>query len=185
MMREEYDNCVRHWLKVCYTYAAVNSDDRHTKNGAVILPQLAKDGAVILPNLDWSVEPIGYGANRFPDGVAVTKERLAPDVKGLYMLHAEETAILDMAYRGTAQEGPLTMVACWAPCDRCARQIIDVGITELIVHKAMHDRTPDRWRKVIEDAIEMLGEAGVSYRQWDGEVGGGIVNLFDGIVWRP
>lgn len=154
------------FLRAAYKYAEAYSHDRSTQNGAVIV---SPDGTVL-----------ACGANRFPDGVAKTAERLERPAKYSFIEHAERYAIL----RCGVTIGGAIMYCPWAPCTDCARAIILAGISELVGHQEIHDKTPERWRESIATANQMLDEAGVKRRMIAGTIGGVRV-LFDGQWWEP
>jgi hypothetical protein len=66
----------------------------------------------------------------------------------------------------------------------CARLIIGAGITKLIVHKEMHDRTYEKYRDGIAEAVRRLGQAGVVYEMWSGKVGD-CKGLMNHETWEP
>lgn len=159
----------RFYLEQAYRAAMLNSDDPNTKNGAVIV---ARGG------------PVCSGTNRFPRGIVVNQERLQRPQKYDYILHAEEAAIMTAAFNGVSCENGV-MVCPWAACDRCARQIIEAGIVEVVSHKQVHDRTPDRWKEPIAKADAMFKEAGVLHWLFDGKVASGFVHLLNDEEWEP
>jgi len=97
--------------------------------------------------------------------------------------HAERNAIYLAARNGQFTRGAI-MYAPWAPCDNCARAIIQAGIQELVGHQQIMDKTPDRWKESIDLAQGMLNEAGVKYRLIDEFLDAPEV-LFDGKLWKP
>jgi dCMP deaminase len=113
------------------------------------------------------------GFNGMPRGVADTKERLTnKELKRELMIHAEVNAILNAARIGTSLKG-CTMYLCatddgdeiWGgcPCHRCALDVIQVGITEIV---ALPFKTgPSRWKDSIELSRKLLAECGVKYRE--------------------
>lgn len=156
-------------LRLAYQYASENSLDTSTHNGSVL------------------VTPIGQrvlGTNRLPPGVRPNDRRLnqRPD-KYAYMEHAERWAIYEAARQGISTDGA-TLYVPWYACADCARAIIVAGIKRVIGHKAMFDKTPERWRESIAIGDEMLDEAGVIRDIYDGPIGGVRV-LFNGEYWEP
>lgn len=156
----------RFWMRLAYGAAAKDSDDPSTQNGAIIVPR-------------WGGTPV-VGANRFPPNVSKWSERLERPLKYQYIEHAERFAILNAR---VPVEGGI-MYAPWSSCAECARAIILSGISELVGHQEIHDKTPERWRESIEVANQMLDEAGVKRRMVSGKIGGVRV-LFDGQYWEP
>ena len=142
----------QHFLREAYRYASVHSTDPSVQNGTVI---------VLGQNI------LTYGANHFPYKVAESAERWERPLKYSYVEHAERNAIYAAARKGTSISGAV-MYSPWSACTDCARGIIQAGIAELVAHKPIMDKTPERWRASIDLAISMLTEAGVRYRMVDG-----------------
>jgi len=74
--------------------------------------------------------------------------------------HAEENAITQAAYHGTSLKGA-ALYSTMSPCLTCAKMIINSGIEEVVYNQ----RYP-----LGETSLNLLGEAGVTVRQF--EVGG-------------
>jgi len=146
----------KYFLREAFRYAAQLSNDPSTQNGAV----LVRDGAIV-----------GWGANHFPDGVAVTDERWERPGKYLYVEHAERNAIYHAAKHGTKTNG-LTMYVAWFACADCARAIIQSGIAEVVGAARLCSDDSTKWTDSIRVAETMLREAGVKVRYIDGLVGG-------------
>jgi len=141
---------------------------------ALLTASMSKDpstkvGAVLV-GPDREVRSDGF--NGFPRGIADTPERLADRDRRLSLIvHAELNAILGAARAGTATKGCSMYLVCqsingmiWgAPCQRCAVEIIQAGVSE-VVGLPMR-LVPDRWQESMADAINLLVEAGVRYRE--------------------
>jgi deoxycytidylate deaminase len=129
-----------------------------------------------------------FGANRFPKGVKVTPELLADRDKKLFrMQHAERSAICKAALNGYCTLNA-TLYAPWFACNECALDIIDAGIKLVVGHQTIMKMTPERWRASIEEADEMLDEAGVGRIYLEGDLFGGDPTysvLFNGELWIP
>lgn len=162
-------NRQRDLLKEAYA-EALNSPDPSTQNGAILWDPIP--GAVVAAE-----------HNRFPDGVEYTAERWKRPGKYAFIEHAERGVIYKAARLGIITEG-LTLVTPWAACADCCRSIIQAGISTLITHKQAFERSPVAWLESIEPGLEMLAEAGVKVRWFDGEVGAAPL-LHSGQVWRP
>ncbi len=161
----------RIFLRNAYTYAQNNSDDSVTKVGAIIVSS----------SLD---EIIACGANHFPSCLNPTKEQISDrDWKYEHLIHAELSAILSAAKKGKCTKSAV-MYLPWIPCTPCAKAIIDAGIKQLIGHKDMIMKTPERWWKSTDYALELLEKCGVKKFMYDGKIGG-VESLFDGKVWHP
>lgn len=172
MTKEEID---RSHLRYAYQIAAEQSTDPSTQNGAVLVtfnhcpsPQ----GLVLIS-----------AANHFPRGVEETHIRWDRPLKYSYVEHAERNVIFAAARCGIITEG-LTMYVPWFACADCARAIIQAGISEVVGHKAIFDKTMERWKDTIAVAHGMLTEAGVRFRMLEGELGARSVR-FDGALWNP
>jgi dCMP deaminase len=146
----------RHFLALAYEYAKQNSPDPRTQNGAVI----------VAPQTN---EIIGYGANRFPNGVTNSPERLSPEHKRDYLEHAERDAIFSALRQGNNTVGA-TMYVPWFACSDCAKAIIGAGIRCVVGHQAPCTAT-STWNPSIAIGLVLLREARVNYRYYDGAIG--------------
>lgn len=160
----DMDETSRLYLHRAYEMAKKASDDPRTHNGAVVV---ARDF-------------VCSGANGLPYGVKPLPERLEPNNKKYWFIHAEMDAIL----RAGTQTRGATLYSPWCACCDCAKAIIASRILRVVAHKEMHDRTPEFWRESIEIGVQMLEEAGIEYVRVTGKVGG-ITNLMRGEVWEP
>jgi len=157
----------RETFRSCYRYAATCSADDRTQNGSMLVK---------------NTDILAMGANRYPSQM-LRKDELRDD-KYANIIHAEEDAIWKAARTTMIPLNGSLLWCVWAPCMRCARAIVSAGITRLTVHKQMHDRTPERWRGEIEQAVAYIENAGVEYIRVNGKVGD-CTNLFDGKIWKP
>jgi dCMP deaminase len=99
---------------------------------------------------------ISTGYNGIPRGVEDRAERLERPTKYLWIAHSEEAAIANAARHGSQTEGA-SLFCTHAPCSRCARQIINAGISRVIYGAG----TTSMPREEFEAAAIMFGEAGV------------------------
>ena len=159
----------KEYLRQAYKFAAENSTDRNTQNGAILV--------------DGSGTVVAWGANHFPRGVVETPDRLVRPTKYMYVVHAELSAILDASRRGVKTKG-LVMYAPWSACNECAKAIIDSGIAKVVGHKKIMEASYDQWPDSIRIAMEMFKEAGVLYELYDGDIGE-IEVLFNGKPFQP
>lgn len=153
-MSDRWDN---HFLRLCVEFASM-SKDPSTKVGAVIVGP------------DREIRSTGF--NGFPRGIADTYERLNNrDVKLSLVVHAEMNAILNAARIGVSLKGCTLYLtatddsgAVWggAPCTRCAVEIIQSGITEIVSRP--FKLVPSRWEESVKTARILLEEAGILYR---------------------
>lgn len=142
------------WLKECYEYAK-KSNHPSTHNAALLI----KDDEIILK-----------GLNILPPGVKETKERFEGENKHVYLNHAERDLVYKAAKKGISTDG-LAMVMAWLPCIPCANAVISAGISRLIIHKQMVERTADKWKEELKNAVQIMNEAGVEIIAYDGIVG--------------
>jgi dCMP deaminase len=158
-------------LREAYKWAEKTSEDRSTKNGAILVKH-------------HQMVPLLLGANRFPSPVLAKNEaNHKRPRKYVFTEHAERDVIYLAAKCGLPTDG-LVMVCPWACCGDCARAIVIAGIKVIVAHKQAHDMSPERWQKPIEEGKEILAAGGVQYILWDGKVGN-VKNLFNGEIWCP
>jgi dCMP deaminase len=148
----------RHFLRLCLENAAM-SKDPSTQVGSVIIGP------------DREVRSAGF--NGFPRGIADTAQRLQDrETKLKLIVHGEMNAILNAARVGIPLKGcTLYLIATdytgatWGgpPCTRCAVEIIQAGITEIVSQP--FKSIPSRWLDDIEFARGILAEAGIRYRE--------------------
>ncbi|MGU3387178.1 deoxycytidylate deaminase [Methylobacterium sp. D53M] len=74
---------------------------------------------------------ISTGYNGIPRGVRDLAERMQRPAKYFWTVHGEEAAIANAARHGSKTSGA-TLYCTHAPCSRCARQIINAGIVEVV-----------------------------------------------------
>ena len=99
------------------------------------------------------------GFNGFPRGIQDSDDRLTNrDLKYPLICHAEENAIMHAARIGLALKG-CTAYVTWPPCTRCARSLIQAGVSEIVIPSGLE--IPDRWRDDFEMSMGLLREAEV------------------------
>lgn len=96
---------------------AKRSKDPSTKVGCVIVGP------------DREVRSMGY--NGLPRGVEDTADRMERPAKYLWTSHAEENAVAQAARIGVSLKG-CTAYVTHTPCARCARILIQAGISTII-----------------------------------------------------
>lgn len=102
------------------------------------------------------------GFNGFPRGIADDPARLLDRVaKYPLICHAEENAIMHAARIGVALKGCSAYVT-WPPCSRCARSLIQAGVSEVIHPSDLE--IPQRWQEDFDISRLMFAEAGVRVR---------------------
>lgn len=102
------------------------------------------------------------GFNGFPRGITDDAIRLG-DRQAKYPLicHAEENAIMHAARIGVALKGCVAYVT-WPPCSRCARSLIQAGVSEVVYPDGL--AIPERWCDDFEISQAMMHEAGMQVR---------------------
>lgn len=133
---------------------SMKSKDPSTRVGAVIV---TKDNQVV-----------ATGYNGFPRGIEDSEDRyINKAYKYLAINHAEENAILQCARNGVSAYGCRLYVP-WIPCSRCAKLIIQSGITEVIYDSRFpgnkQENQSDEWRQSVIISQELLLEANVNLR---------------------
>ncbi len=124
------------------------SKDPSTKVGCVVVGE------------DREVRSTGF--NGFPRGIEDTATRLNDRAQKYPMIcHAEENAIMHAARIGISLKG-CTAYVTWPPCSRCARSLIQAGVSE-VVYPA-DSEIPERWREDFDISNQMMSEAGVLTR---------------------
>jgi len=140
--------------------------DRHFLALALQHAQMSKDpsskvGAVIV-GPDREILSVGF--NGFPRGVADTPKRLNDrEEKYRLIVHAEANAMLAAARVGIRLKGATLYTAPYLPCTRCAVEVIQAGIVEVVSPPlATH---PERWQADMAAARALFWEAGVKCRE--------------------
>ena len=130
-------------------HIALWSKDPSTKVGCVIVGE------------DREIRSTGF--NGFPRGINDDEERLNNrELKYPLICHAEENAIMHAARIGVSLKGSSAYVT-WPPCSRCARSLIQAGISEVIYYD--ETEIPERWTEDFNISSEMFNEAGVVIRK--------------------
>ena len=137
--------------------------DRRFLKLALQLGEWSKDpstrlGCVII-GPDREIRSTGF--NGFPRGVKDRLDRLENrEAKYKLICHAEENAILHAARIGVSLKG-CTSYCLWPPCSRCARSLINAGVSEVVFSDK---EVPERGREDFNLGLEMFQEAGVEVR---------------------
>jgi dCMP deaminase len=135
--------------------------DEHFMDMAILVAQRSKDpstkvGCVVVSE-DKIVVATGY--NGLPRGVQDRSERMERPAKYLWTSHAEENAVAQSARVGVKLKGGTAFVT-HHPCSRCARSLIQAGITEVVVGRGKTSMPDEEF----EVARIMFKEAGVTVR---------------------
>lgn len=130
--------------------SALRSKDPNTQVGACIV-----DDSNRILSVGYNGAPNGFDDSNFP----WEREGKPLDTKYLYVVHAERNAILN--YRGNRRDflGARIYVDLF-PCNECAKEIIQVGIKEVVY---LSDKYADTDSVVASKRL--FDECGVSYRQ--------------------
>jgi dCMP deaminase len=127
------------------TLVAQRSKDPSTKVGCVVVSE------------DKIVVSTGY--NGLPRGVEDKAERMERPAKYLWTSHAEENAVAQAARVGAKLKGGTAFVT-HHPCSRCARSLIQAGITKVVIGSGTTSMPDEEF----EVARTMFKEAGVNVR---------------------
>ena len=103
------------------------------------------------------------GVNGLPRGIEDSEDRLNNrEIKYPMICHAEENAIMHAARIGISLKD-CTAYVTWPPCTRCARSLIQAGVSEIIYPKGID--IPDRWIQDFDLSLKMFKEAAVKTKQ--------------------
>lgn len=127
-------------------HAASKSKDPSTQVGAVVIGP------------DGEIRATGY--NGLPRGVADLPERMERPAKYLWTSHAEENLVAHAARIGVSLKG-CTVYVTHFPCSRCARSLIQAGVTGVVVDTGTTSMPAEEF----EVAEQMFSEAGVSIKR--------------------
>lgn len=143
-----------------YRWAAKSKDPR-TKIGAVLV--------------DWEhKDPFSHGYNGFPRGVIDSEARYNDrNEKYFYVCHAEANAIFNCARAGRKCKDSV-LYTNGVPCSDCTKAVIQAGIKEVVVHKQWQEYEQKfnwgKWNLSTIRSTNMLNEAGIPVRIFDGEI---------------
>jgi deoxycytidylate deaminase len=153
------------FLALAYDFAMKHSSDKRTKVGAIIV----QDNIVL-----------GKGANHYPEDLIVTPELESDrEWKKKNIIHAERAAKRQVGdVRGKKE------YVIWTPCDPCAVDIIESGISEVYCHYDLVARTPLFWQESCGVGVERLQRSNVKLYAVPGKIGG-IEHIFNGERWNP
>ena len=124
------------------------SKDTSTKVGCVVV------------GTDREIRSTGF--NGLPRGIEDNDERLNNrEIKYPLICHAEENAIMHAARIGISLKN-CTAYVTWPPCTRCARSLIQAGVSTIIYPKDIE--IPDRWMEDFNLSLNMLKEAKINIK---------------------
>ena len=102
------------------------------------------------------------GFNGLPRGIEDNDERLNDrEIKYPLICHAEENAIMHAARIGISLKD-CTAYVTWPPCTRCARSLIQAGISTIIYPD--NTEIPERWMADFNLSLNMLKEANINLK---------------------
>ena len=102
------------------------------------------------------------GFNGLPRGIEDNDERLNNrEIKYPLICHAEENAIMHAARIGISLKD-CTAYVTWPPCTRCARSLIQAGISTIIYPE--NTEIPERWMADFNLSLNMLKEANINLK---------------------
>lgn len=148
LQRKDYLSWDEVFMATAKLYAG-RSKDPNTQVGACIV----KNNRIL--SIGYNGAPNGMNDEIFP----WTRVGKNLETKYFFVVHAERNAILN--YRGSIKdfEGATLYVDLF-PCNECAKEIIQVGITEVVY---LSDKYADAENTIA--AKMMFDECGVKYRQ--------------------
>lgn len=146
--------------------------DTHFLQMALLNARLSKDpstkvGAIITTKDNYL---ISAGFNGLPRGLEDSYERLNDrELKIPLVVHAEMNSVLAAAKIGITLKDTVMYTTAtdksgtiWGGiCQNCAKHIIQVGISKVVTYNTKY--IPDRWRKDMDFAKEILQEANIEY----------------------
>lgn len=105
---------------------------------------------------------LSQGYNGFPRGVKDTPERYdVREEKYKYVVHGEMNAIYNACHTGASLDDATLYVTGLPVCSECAKGIIQVGISKVIMEYPKD--IPDSWRESMKTTSSMFLEAGVTF----------------------
>lgn len=147
------------------------SKDPRSKLGAVLVEWQSKD-------------PLTRGYNDFARGVDdKNPARWERPEKYDWVVHAESNCILNCGREGKRAKGSV-MFTQGVPCAQCTDDVIQGGISEVVVHKQwqVYEQLFNwaKWNESSKKSEQKLKEAGIRVRVFDGVLG--VVGFLDGKV---
>lgn len=150
MKRENYLNWDEYFMYLV-KLSAMRSKDPSTQVGACIVSSTNR-----ILSIGYNGAPNGFSDDKFPWG----REGHPLETKYMYVVHAERNAILN--YRGSKKdlEGAKIYVDLF-PCNECAKEIIQTGISEVIYLTDLFKSGQD----MVTASKRLFDECGVKYRR--------------------
>jgi len=147
-------NWDKYFVSMLYL-VAMKSKDQKTQNATIIVGP------------DNEIRSTGY--NSFPRGINDNlPERQERPEKYFWVEHGERNAVYNAARVGISLKGCRAYVT-GIPCMDCARGLVQSGIIEIITH-TIKKYESDLWDEHEKRTLVLLKEAGVSLRQYSGNI---------------
>lgn len=129
------------------------SKDNNTQVGACIV---SPDNKIL--SMGYNGAPNGFSDDIFP----WSREGEELETKYPFVVHAERNAVLN--YRGDTEKlKGATLYVTLFPCNECAKEIIQVGITKIVFYSDKYANTNS-----VKAAKIMFDTVGVFYEQYKG-----------------
>ena len=149
---------------------AATSVDPSTQNAALIVNR--------------SGDIIASGINHPVAGVQPRDWQQFREDKLRLFQHAERSAIFQAAREGKPLEGQI-MICSWAACIDCAKAIIESGLKVLVTHSPRMALDSGEWLNSIQQANQMLTDAGVTLFEFPDKIPGAPCIRHRGKLWNP
>ena len=134
---------------------AMKSKDEKTQNATIIVGP------------DNEIRSTGY--NSFPRGINDdVPERQERPEKYFWHEHGERNAVYNAARVGIPLKGCKAYIT-GIPCMDCARALVQSGIVEVIYH-VVKKYDSDLWNEHSKRTLQLFHEAGVSIREYTGDI---------------
>jgi len=126
------------------------SKDPSTQVGAVTI---SKNGSIT-----------SQGYNGFPRNITDKPSRYEnKELKYQYIVHAEMNCIYHATLNGVSLRDNTLYIHGLPVCNECAKGIIQVGITRVVVPFDIVKKMPKRWKESCDVSGDLFQEAGVRY----------------------
>lgn len=107
-------------------------------------------------------DPIAYGYNGFPRGIADTPTRLNDrELKYKYVVHAETNMIFNACRQGKSLLGSDIFVYGLPVCSECAKGLIQVGVKSVTC--LVEQEITEPWASSWKQTCYMFDEVGIKY----------------------
>lgn len=107
---------------------------------------------------------LSTGYNGFPRNIADSTARLSNrEEKYKYVVHAEMNCIYNACYNGISLRGSTLYIYGLPVCSECAKGIIQVGVSKVIMQDPDYETDNSKWQESYELSKKMFSEAGVIY----------------------